>query len=65
MYMIGYVKKRSAHNWTPKYPKLTPNRPTKILNFELEEKVEQYFVLKYDGKSDGNSLEALNKYLDS
>jgi hypothetical protein len=36
-----------------------------ILNFELEEKSDQHFDVKFDGKSDGNSLKALNQYLNS
>jgi hypothetical protein len=34
----------------------------KILNFELEEKLNQHYDVEFDGKSDGNSLEAPNQY---
>jgi hypothetical protein len=30
----------------------------KILNFELEEKLDQHFNVKFDGESDADSLEA-------
>ena len=33
-------------------------------NFELEEKLDQHFWVKFDGKSNGNSLKALNRYFD-
>ena len=36
----------------------------KIFNFELEEKLDQHFDVKFDGESDGNSLKALNPYFD-
>ena len=32
----------------------------KIFNFELEEKLDKHFQVKFDGEFDGNSLEALN-----
>ena len=34
----------------------------KIFNFELEEKLDHHFQVKFDGKSDGNSLKALKRY---
>ena len=34
-------------------------------NYELEEKLDQHFDLKFDKKSDGNSLETLKSYFDS
>ena len=36
----------------------------KFFNVELEEKLDQYLDVKFDGKSDGNSLIALNSYFD-
>jgi hypothetical protein len=36
----------------------------KILNFELGKKLVQFFDVRFDGKSDGNILEAPNQYLD-
>jgi hypothetical protein len=40
---------------TPKGPLLIPYRPKKmkILNFELEEKLDRHFDVKFDGESDG------------
>ena len=36
----------------------------KNFNFELEEKLDQHFQVKLDGKSNGNSIEAQNPYFD-
>ena len=36
----------------------------KILNFELEEKLDLHSKVKFDGKSDGTSLKAQNPYFD-
>ena len=35
-----------------------------MFNFELEEKLDQHFQIKFDGKSDGNGFKALNPYFD-
>ena len=45
-------------------PLIGPNWPLieqkiEILNFELEEKLCQHLKVKFDGESDGDSLEAL------
>ena len=36
----------------------------KILNFEVEWKLYHHFRVEFDGEFDGNSLEALNSYVD-
>ena len=36
----------------------------KFFNFELEEKLDHHFKVKFDGESDGDSLGALNPYFD-
>ena len=36
----------------------------KIFNFELEEKLDQHFQVKFDGEFDGKSLKALNPHFD-
>ena len=36
----------------------------KILNFELEEKLDQHFQIKFDGESDADSFEAQKQYFD-
>jgi hypothetical protein len=36
----------------------------KILNFELEDKIDQNFDVKVDGQSHGDSPEAQKPYLD-
>ena len=37
----------------------------KIFNFEVEWKLDQHSGVEFDGEFDGNSLEALNLYLES
>ena len=36
----------------------------KNFNFELEEKLDHHFQVKFDGESDGDSFGTLNPYFD-
>ena len=63
MLEIGPTKKRTILDqkgpfWTKKGPKMT------FFNFELEEKLDHQFQVKFDGESDRDSLGALNPYFD-
>ena len=56
MYVRNWSDQKNGPFWTKMDQKM------KFFNFELEQKLDRHFWVKFDGKSDGNSLKALKRY---
>ena len=61
MYVKNWSDQKKDH-FGPKKDQKGPKM--RFLNFELEEKLDHHFQVKFDGESDGDSLRPLKPYFD-